>query len=447
MIVLVGLSHKTAPLEVRERAALPQEALTSFLQELVASPAVGEALVVSTCNRMEVVAAPKPGKEALDVVLDTVTRALDTRVPGVQDHLYRKSGQAALQHLFTVAASLDSMVMGEPQILGQVKDALELGRRAGTVGAQLGRAVGQAVRTAKRVRSETSIGAGQVSVPSVAMDLARQIFGDLAGRTAVLVGSGEMGETAAKLVAQAGARLYIVGRNLERTEQLCRELGGVARPFADLAQTLWEADVVITATSAPSFVIDVELVQGVHKKRRGRSLFLIDLAVPRDVDPRLGDLESVFLYNVDDLSDIVAQSLSTRQREADRALEIVSAELTSFERSLQAEQVTPTVLALRGWLEGTLEAELDRTLRGRLKHLGPEDREALEKMLEAAVNKALHAPTRQLRQLAQDEENRFELASALTVLETLFELSERTALPADARSTTTASVSKLPKVG
>jgi glutamyl-tRNA reductase len=366
----------------------------------------------------------------------------------VGEHLYQLSGAPALQHLFSVAASLDSMVMGEPQILGQVKDALERGRRAGTVGVQLTRAVGHAVRTAKRVRSETAIGAGQVSVPSVAVELAKQIFGDLSGRAAVLVGSGEMGEAAAKLVAQAGAKLFIVGRNRERTEQLCRALGGQPRPFEDLGQALWEADVVITATSAPSFVIDLELVKSVHRKRRGRSLFLIDLAVPRDIDPRVGDLESAFLYNVDDLSDIVAHSLSTRQREAERALEIVTGELASFERSLQAEQVTPTVLLLRGWLDGALKGELDKTLKGRLKHLGAEDRDALLKMLDAAVNKALHSPTRHLRQLARDEDSRFELGAALTLLEDLFELGERSEAASEHEpGVSNSTESKLPKVG
>jgi glutamyl-tRNA reductase len=283
-------------------------------------------------------------------------------------------------------------------------------------------------------------------VPSVAVELAKQIFGELAGRTAVLVGSGDMGEAAAKLVSQAGSKLFIVGRNRERREALCRELGAEARPFEQLGQALWEADVVITATSAPGFVIDLELIRGVHKKRRGRSLFLIDLAVPRDVDPKVGDLESVFLYNVDDLSDIVAQSLSTRQREADRALEIVQGELLSFERSLKAEQVTPMVVSLREWLNGALEGELDRTLKGRLKHLGPEERDALAKMVEAAVNKALHAPTRQLRLLAQDPDARFELAGALTLLEDLFELGQRSLPPKAAPELPSAMESKIPKV-
>jgi glutamyl-tRNA reductase len=424
VIVVVGLSHRTAPIEVRERAALPEEQMNEFLRELVNSEAVGEALVVSTCNRMEVVVAPRPGGvQLLEPSIEAVTLTLAGRVPGVSEHLYRLAGKDALHHLFSVASSLDSMVMGEPQILGQVKDALDAGRRAGTVGPQLTRAVGHAVRAAKRVRSETAIGAGQVSVPSVAVGLARDIFGSsLSGRVAVLVGSGEMGETAAKLLIQAGARLIIVGRNRERTEQLCRELGGEARALDQLQKTLGEADVVITATSASGFVIDLDAVKSIHKKRRGRSLFLIDLAVPRDVEPAVADLESVYLYNVDDLSKIVQDSLSTRQREAERAYEILSQEIASFGRSLDAELVTPTVVALRGRVEGILRAELDRTLKGRLKHLGAEEQEALSRMVEAQVNKLLHSPTRSLRQLATDESSRFELASQLSLLDDLFEL-------------------------
>lgn len=423
MIVVVGLSHKTAPIDVRERAALSEEAMVPFLKSLTSLPQVAEALTISTCNRMEVIATPRAGVQA-ESLLEEITQALGQRIPGISDHLYKKTGEEALRHLFRVAASLDSLVMGEPQILGQVKGALEFAKQCGTVGQELSRAVERAVRAAKRVRSETAIGAGQVSVPSMAVELARQIFGQLENKALVLVGSGAMGETAAKLIVQSGARLFVVGRNQERRDRLCAELGGSSRSFDELPQALWEADVVITATAAPEYVIDFPMMRQVHKKRRGRSLFFIDLAVPRDIDPKIDQLESVYLYNVDDLSDLVNQSLSSRQREAERAHQIITQEAEAFARLASARQATPTVVKLRMQFTTVLQTELQRSLKGRLKHLEADDRAALDKMIDSAVNKMLHPTGRLLRQLAADKEMAQELDSYSVALRDLFGLDQ-----------------------
>ncbi|MEN9577802.1 MAG: hypothetical protein RJA70_811 [Pseudomonadota bacterium] len=423
MIVVLGVSHKTAPIEVRETAAMAPALVTEVLSELVSDEAVGEALIVSTCNRVEVVAAGRSGDPAkLDQVSAAVKRALLKRVPAIAPHLYIHQGQHAIQHLFRVVASLDSLVLGEPQILGQMKQAYELARHEGTVGAHLNRVVAHALRAAKRVRSETSIGAGQVSVPTVAIDLARQIFGDLHGHPAALLGSGQMGEHVAKLLVAAGASLQVVGRNQARVSELASQMGGDARTFDQLPKVLTEADVVVTTTSAPGFVVTRDVVDSVRRQRRGRSLFFIDLAVPRDVEPAVGDLDNTFLYNVDDLSKIVAESLSTRKREAEAAEAIVMNEAVRYERAIHAEQVTPTILALRKQFGQSLESELDKTLRTRLKHLSHEERDALHIMLDSALNKLLHPATKHLRRLATDDEAQADVDAHIAALTDLFSL-------------------------
>jgi glutamyl-tRNA reductase len=406
VISVVGLSHRTAPIQVREKLALPADELPDLLRNLVQEAQVGEALIVSTCNRVELVAAPRAaGEPDLERVAEICARALAARAPAVAPYLYRYSGGAAVRHLFRVAASLDSLVLGEPQILGQVKDAYELARHAGTIGSILHRTLPRALRAAKRVRTETSIGSGQVSVPSVALDLTRQIFGELGRRSVLLVGSGEMAETVAKLLRGAGAKIVVVGRTRERVDELARGVGGQGRTWSELRATLCEADVVITSTSAPGFVIERDMVSHARRSRRGESQFYVDLAVPRDVDPRVESIEGVFLYNVDDLSRVVEGTLSSRSREAERAEAIVQSEAQGYDRWADAEQATPTIVALRARLRAALEAELSRSLRGRLKHLGGEERAALSVMLEASLNRVLHGPTVRLRQVAVERQN------------------------------------------
>ncbi len=403
MIVVVGLSHKNAPIAVREQLALQQAEIGEFLRKLVASDAVGEALIVSTCNRVELVAAGKGPAAELGDVVRACERALAERAPGAVRHLYRHQGSDAVRHLFRVASSLDSLVLGEPQILGQVKGAYEFAREAGTVGSVLHRTLSRAIRTAKRVRSETAIGSGQVSVPSVAVDLARQIFGDLSGHQALLVGSGEMAETVARLLAAEGARILVVGRSRDKVDELAASVGGEGRLWSDLRASLVEADVVISSTSAPHFVVEYEAVASARKSRRGRNQFYIDLAVPRDVDPAVGEkLDGVYLYNVDDFSRHVERTLSTRSREAEAAERIIDVEADNYDRWAGAEAATPTIVALRERLSAALMYELERSVRGRLKHLNLEDRSALRKMLDAALNRILHQPTMRLRRAASE---------------------------------------------
>ncbi len=401
MIVVVGISHRTAPIEVRERSALPESEVPAFLGSLVASGEVREAFVVSTCNRVEVVAAPSQGStEGLEGAAKACGYALCSRTAGLERHIYMHMGHRAVEHLFQVASSLDSLVVGEPQILGQLKQGFELGRKSGTVGPVLHRAFPRAVRAAKRVRTETTIGAGQVSIPSVAVELATRIFSDFRGRVVALIGAGEMGRGVAKLLADAGARILVLGRRLEAAQELAREVNGEARTMADLSEALTLADVVVSSTSSPDYVITESALRSVRRARRGRNLFLIDLAVPRDVEPSAGSLESTFLYNIDDLSQVVEGSLHGRRREAEQAQRILDEEARGFERWAEAEQATPLIKALRARFRSALEMELDKSFRGRLRDLDEGQRAAVVKMLDASLNRMLHLPTSRLRKEA-----------------------------------------------
>ncbi len=424
MIVVVGLSYRTAPIEVRERAAFPDADVPAFLQGLIGAGHLREAFVISTCNRVELVGAPSgTSSEALERAAHACAEALCARTGGLERYIYSYSGQRAVEHLFRVASSLDSLVLGEPQILGQLKQGFELGRKSGAIGPVLHRAVPRAVRAAKRVRTETTIGTGQVSVPTVAVDLATQIFSDLSGRTVLLLGAGEMGRGVARLLADVGARIVVLGRRMENARQLAGEINGEARLLDDLPASLTEADIVVSGTSSPEPVISEALVRSVRRARRGRNLFLIDLAVPRDVEPSVGSLEGTFLYNIDDLSHVVEHSLTGRRREAEQAQRILNEETRGFERWAEAEQATPLIKALRARMRTAFEVELERSLRGRLRDLDSEQRAAVVKMLDASINRILHLPTARLREEAINDED-VSLAEIGATLEELFHLSD-----------------------
>lgn len=420
MIVVVGLSHKTAPIAIRERLAVGRDELPELLARLRASDAVNEAVVLSTCNRVEIFAAPALG-EPLEATRSIVLSKL-VAMGGemARQHLHAKDGKDAIKHLFRVASSLDSLVVGEPQILGQLKDAIEAAREAKSLGQTLGKAMLRAVRVGKRVRHETAIGAGQVSVSSVSVDLAQEIFGELRGRKAALVGAGEMAEAAARLLAKAGAKIVVLNRSPARANLLAQDVGGEPRTMADLERTLAEVDIAIASTSSPTHVITTDLIKRVRKARRGKSLFLIDIAVPRDIDPAVHELDGVYLYDVDDLSRIVAESLEGRAVEAVRAEEIVDEETAAFEQWTLERELTPTIAKMFARTRGVLASELERSLAGRLKHLGPAEKDALLAMIGAATNKLLHGPVSRLRELAGDAR----ADMYVEVMQDLFELAE-----------------------
>jgi len=398
-IVLVGLNHKTAPVEVRERLAFTDEACADSLRALVDGEVVREGLIVSTCNRVEIL-AEAAGPNGPDAAARLSRFLSETRsVPPdiFSAHLYTHADDAAVRHLFRVASSLDSMVVGEPQVLGQVRHAYSLAVEAGTAGRVLHRLVHHALRVAKRVRSETGIAASAVSISYTAVELGKKIFGSLKGATVLLVGAGEMAELAAQHLAGAGAtRVLVANRTNETARQLARRFGGEAVAFDALSEHLAEADVVICSTAAPHYVITPEMASRAREARRNRPAFFIDISVP-------GNL---FVFDVDDLEAVVASNIREREREAERAELIVESEVMQFQQTLRGMDIGPTVGALKEKLRHIAQEEYRRQ-RPRLGDLTPEQERAIEAMLLSAVNKISHPVINRLRQSHDtgDEEN------------------------------------------
>ena len=391
-LFLVGLSHRSAPIEVRERVALTGDALKGALQELVGREGVAEALVISTCNRVEVLVHARADGPARDFF---TTRAADA-----SSHLYAKQGKEAVRHLFRVAASLDSMVVGEQQILGQVKEAYGVACAAGSAGAYLSRLCNRAFATAKRIRTHTDIGRGITSLSQVAVELVEKIFGDLAGRAILLVGAGKMGALSAKALAGLGAdRILVANRSADRGMELAAQVGGAFRGWDELSRLLVEADVVIVSTGADRHVITREMVQTAMRARRQRSMCLIDLSVPRNIDPACAALPDVFAYDVDDLEKVVASTREARQDEAVRAESMVEVEVDAFARDGQTRAALPVLGKLRKQAEQIARCEAERTLV-HLAGLDERGRRSVQAMAQAIVNKLLHAPTARLKKAA-----------------------------------------------
>ena len=408
-IVLVGLNHKTAPVEVRERLAFTDEACADSLRALVDGEVVREGLIVSTCNRVEIL-AEAPGQKGADAAERLGRFLSETRsVPPdiFSAHLYSHADDAAVRHLFRVASSLDSMVVGEPQVLGQVRHAYSLAVEAGTAGRVLHRLVHHALRVAKRVRTETGIAASAVSISYTAVELGKKIFGSLKGAAVLLVGAGEMAELAAQHLAGAGAtRVLVANRTYETARQLALRFGGEAVEFGSLAEHLADADVVICSTAAPTYVITPEMAARAREARRNRPAFFIDISVPRNVDPEVGKIGNLFVFDVDDLEAVIASNIREREREAGRAELIVESEVMQFQQTLRGLDIGPTVGALKEKMRSIAQEEFRRQ-RARLGDLTPEQERAIEAMLLAAVNKISHPVINRLRQSHDtgDEEN------------------------------------------
>jgi glutamyl-tRNA reductase len=431
VIVVVGLSHRTAPVELRERFATGADVLPHVLARLASRPELKEVMFLSTCNRVEVVALAKTDREsAVRAIREVLAEQGQIEPEAIESALYEKRGDEAIRHVFRVAASLDSMVLGEPQILGQVKDAYDAAVAAGTLGSFLGRCVHRAFTVAKRVRSETAIGAGSVSISSVAVDLARKIFGDLAKQTVLLVGAGEMAEQAAKSLGKGARAIRVCNRSFDRGAALARDFGGGVAQWEALGDELAIADVVVASTGSPTFVITRDMVKRAMKVRRGRTLFIVDIAVPRNVEPSVHQIDNVYVFNVDDLEAQVAEGLKSRHAELASAEAIVAHELAEFETWARGLNVQPTVVALRAKTRAVLLGELERSLGGRLKHLNEGDRAALSQMIESATNKLLHAPTTRLKAAASSDGG----ADFAEALKHLFDLPEPPATKEQAAS-------------
>jgi glutamyl-tRNA reductase len=389
-LVLVGTSHHHAPVELRERVALEREQARRLAAALAEGG--GEAVCLSTCNRTEIYIAAESAQAAEGAAV----AALAELEPDVEGALYRLSDQAAALHLFRVAAGLDSLVPGEGEILGQVRTAYE----SGTTGPLLDRVFRQALHAGRKVRAQTAIGESPASVSAAAAALAEQVFGDLDGRAILLVGAGKISEQAARNLLTRGARIaFVANRTLDRAQELAARFGAEALPLEQIEDELATADVVVASTSAPGYVLDAETVARAVKRRRGRQLLLIDLAVPRDLDPAIHDLEGCYLYDIDDLEAIVAETLVGRRSEAERAETIVAGEAEKFHEWHAALDVVPAIASLRARAEEIREGELLKA-EALLGRLDESQRKAVESITAQIVNKLLHLPTVRLKQAA-----------------------------------------------
>ncbi len=398
---IVGLSHRTAPIEVREALAFARDAMAGALRRVREETGAAEVMILSTCNRVEIYARCERG-DAPDA-LEAFLCAFHCRErEALGSHLYRLSGPEAVLHAFRVASSLDSMVIGEPQILGQVREAYQAAEAAGTLGSTLGALRNRTVAAARRARGETGIGAGAVSVSYVAVELARKIFGQLDGRNVLLVGAGKMSELAARHLVNGGALATVVaGRTMTRATELAAALGGHAVPLERLREALALADIVISGTGAHGLVIRQEDVEAARAARRARPLFLIDIAVPRDIEASVARLEGVFLYDLDDLRSVSEANLRERRKQAAAAEALVEREAREFiewERSLD---VVPLLVELRKRADQIRRSELAK-VRPRLGALTAEQEEALEAATSAIVNKLLHPQTVHLKEATRN---------------------------------------------
>jgi glutamyl-tRNA reductase len=401
VLFVFGVSHKTAPLAEREALAFPRDTLGETLLRLRQEAGLQEAMILSTCNRVEIYGRADQDR-APDAVASFVC-AFHHRSPADLSRLtYCLTDADAVRHAFRVASSLDSMVVGEPQILGQVKEGYRAAEEAGTLGSALNALRNRTLAAAKRARSETGLGSGAVSVSHVAVELARKIFGELRDKNVLLVGAGKMSELAARRLVQGGARAtVVVGRTLERAAELAASLGGRAAPLDTLRDELAVADIVISGTGAPGTVIKLPDVEAARSARRGRPLFLIDIAVPRDVEPQVAKLPGVFLYDLDDLHAVAEANLRERRKEAIAAEALVEREAREFLDWQKSRDAVPLLVELRRRGDEIRRQEIEK-VRARLGPLTKEQEEALESATAAIVNKLLHAPTVALKDAARN---------------------------------------------
>lgn len=400
-IIVVGLSHKSAPVEVREKVAFSPNLMEKPLRDLVSLDDISEGVIVSTCNRVEIYATTRDIAGGISRIKRFLADHHRIPLENLEQYLYSFHAEAAIRHLFRVASSLDSMIVGEPQILGQIKTAYGYAAEYRTSGIILNRFLHKAFSVAKRVRTETRIASSAVSVAFAAVELARKILGDLSGTTVMLIGAGEMCELAAKHFLSSGARsLLVANRTFARGERLADEFGGEAVPFEELFRELHRADIVLSSTGAPHTIIAPRDVEAVVRRRKYKPMFFIDIAVPRDIDPRVNDVESAYLFTVDDLQEIVQANMAQRNQEAAKGEEIVEQEIGQFHRWLSSLESTPTIVALRARFDEIRRAELEKTLSS-WKDLTSEEERRIEIMTLSIVNKLLHTPTAVLKRTGQ----------------------------------------------
>jgi glutamyl-tRNA reductase len=424
-IIIVGLNQRSAPIEVRESVAFENGQVRDVLGRLRCYPSVQESVIVSTCNRVEVVAAVSDARTAFQ----DMKRFLEEQGAGrgatsLEDHLYTYQGSEAVRHLFRVAASLDSMVVGEPQILGQVKEFYDAARHAGTVGTLLHRLFHRCFFVAKRVRNETGIASRAVSVSSVAVDLAKRIFDSFDDKTVLLIGAGKMGDLMARQLQRSGVKsLMVTNRTFERAVALAERMHGSPILFEDFPRYLKLADLVIGCTGSPEILIDGVTVEKVLRERKQQAMFFIDIGDRRNFDSAINDIDNAYLYNIDDLKEVAEENIQERSNEAEKAEEIVLQEVERFGRWLNSLERVPTIAALRRRFDEIRRLELARSLSGNLRDLSSEQRQALDDMTAAMMNKMLHVPISHLKK--EPSEDDAEETLYLAALSKLFGLENK----------------------
>ena len=402
-LFLIGMSHKTAPLEMRERLQLLCGEENQPLAELMRLTGILEALYLATCNRVEILACTEDDAQAVEVLKSFIYRQGNLSIAEMEKCLYIHRDLEAVRHFFRVTSSLDSMVMGEPQILGQMKEAYRMAVESRATGVFLNRISHHAFQVAKRVRTETGIAGNAVSVSYAAVELAKKIFGDLKKKAILLIGAGEMSELAARhLLRQGVSSIRIANRTYARAEAMAAEFQGIPVAFDRFPEVLPEVDIVIASTGAPGYILNAEMVAAALR-RRNRLLFLIDIAVPRDIDPAAGEIDNVYLYNIDHLQDVVDANREGRRMEAMKAEEIVAEEVGTFERWFNSLEVVPTIVALRDKVEGIVKGELERSAAW-LRKLDEEERNRVEILTASIVNKILHDPMTGLKEESREKD-------------------------------------------
>src|SRR2546430_5872499 len=424
-IVIVGLNHRSAPIEVRESVAFENSYVRAALGRLHGYPSVREGVILSTCNRVEVVASASDSESAFsDITKFLFEQKAHRNSAPWDDHLYTYRAAVAVRHLVRVEASLDSMDVGEPQILGQLKQYYETAQQAGTVGAVLHRLFHRSFSVAKRVRTETGIGSGAVSVSSVAVDLAKRIFDRFDDKTVMLIGAGKIGDLMARHLLSQGVRsLMVTNRTFERAVLLAERIQGSPIRFEDFPRYVTIADVVIGCTGAAEVLVKAATVEKVLCERKQRAMFFLDIGDRRNFDPQINDLDNVYLYNIDDLKSVAEDNLQNRSSEAEKAEEMVRVEAETFVRWMESLEQVPTITALRQRFEDIRRKELEKSLAGNLKNLSEAQRAALEDMTTAMINKLLHTPISQLKRNSGDEDE--DSALYVAALKKLFDLEEK----------------------
>ncbi len=416
-IIVVGLNHKTAPIEVREKVAFDGPKLDEAIHVLKDSSEVKENIILSTCNRVEIYAGVSETDAGTESIKCFISDFHNVPKDLLDKSLYIHREKEAIRHMFRVASSLDSMVLGEPQILGQLKDSFDTALKNKTTGVFLNKLMRKSVSVAKRIRTETKIAESAVSISFAAVELAKKIFDDLSTKSFMLIGAGEMAELAARHLINSGVKdVYVTNRTAARAEELADEFHGKAIPFENFTQELKHTDIVICSTGAPHYILEKSQMQKIMKERKQRSMFIIDISVPRNIDPAINDVDNVYLYDVDNLQGIVETNMGEREKEAEKAEKIVDEEIGSFLKWTASLTATPTIVALRSRAEVIRQEELEKTL----KKMGPMEEvkiRSIEQLTASIVNKLIHPPTAALKSEEDNKEQMLDIVRKLFNLE------------------------------